>query len=174
VRAETLVVPAPPAMSEKNPPWVTGWLRDPLLPLVEVRPMTRRLYVTRGPSANNRTVVNEEQVLALLRSHGFEAVDPGQLSVVEQIEAFAAASVIVAPHGAALANIAFCSAGATVVELFPRGSLLPDFWRMACAVPGLRYRYVSAFGGPRKQTRQHAIVRDIDVDLDALEQMISD
>jgi capsular polysaccharide biosynthesis protein len=167
VSADVLVVPAPPAMSEKNPPWVIGYLRDLLLPRVPAGPADRLVYVTRGPSANNRTVRNDAEVLALLQGRGFELVDPGELSVAEQIRIFAEARIVVATHGAALANLAFASPGSAVVELFPRGVLLPDFWRLASGVPGLTYRYVSAFG-PRGLTRQQAIVRDIDVDIAAL------
>jgi capsular polysaccharide biosynthesis protein len=168
VRAECLVVPSPPAMTEKNPPWAVEFLRKRLLGDVDVSGPRRRIYVTRGPSANNRTVVNEAAVLDLLTTEGFEALDPGQLSVAEQIEAFATASIVVAPHGAALANLIFASPGSSVVELFPAGTLLPDFWRLASGVPGLRYRYLSALGGPAHPTRASTIVRDIEVDLDGL------
>ena len=168
VQADVLVVAAPPAMSEKNPHWVTGYLRELLLPKVDTSGPPRRLYITRGPSANNRTVRNEAEVIALLTERGFEPIDPGQMSVRDQIAAFATATAVVAPHGAALANLHFCSPGSSVVELFPQGTLLPDFWRLASGVPGLTYRYVSARGGPKRPTRAGAIVRDIDVDLATL------
>jgi hypothetical protein len=172
VRAEVLVVPGPPAMTEKNPPWAVEFLRSRLLPSVDTSGPRRRIFITRGPSANNRTVVNEDALLALLAARDFEAVDPGALSVVEQIRTFATASVIVAPHGAALANLMFASPGASVVELVPAGCLLPDFWRLACGVPSLTYRYLSAWGGPSRPTRGGTIVRDIEVDLPALTKML--
>jgi capsular polysaccharide biosynthesis protein len=112
--------------------------------------------------------------MAHLAGRGFERVDPGSLPVAEQIRAFAEAAVIVAPHGAALANLTFASPGAAVVELFPAGCLLPDFWRLAGGVPGLRYRYLSAPGGPRRPTRQKAIVRDIEVDVPALDRLLDE
>jgi len=174
VRAATLVVPTQPDMTEKNPPWVVQYLRERLLPQVPVGAPTRRIYVTRGASANNRAVLDEPGLMANLADRGFEMVDPGSLPVTEQIRAFAEASLIVAPHGAALANLTFASPGAAVVELFPAGCLLPDFWRLACGVPGLRYRYLSAPGGPRRPSRQKAIVRDIEVDLTALDRLLDD
>jgi hypothetical protein len=174
VQADVLVVPAPPAMSEKNPPWVAAWLRDRLLPLVDVTGPRQRIYVTRGPSANNRTVVNDEEVTALLEKRGFVLVDPGAMSVVDQIRTFATADVIVATHGAALANLAFASPGSTVIELFPEGCLLPDYWRLACGVPGLRYRYLSAHGKAPRRGRAATIVRDIHVDVPALESMLDE
>jgi capsular polysaccharide biosynthesis protein len=174
VRAETLVVPGVPAMIEKNPPWVVQFLRERLLPSAGPVERGAPIFVTRGPSANNRTVVNEAEVLDLLSSRGFIAIDPGQLSVVEQIRAFASAPVVVAPHGAALANLAFASPGSAVIELFPAGSLLPDFWRMACGVPGLQYRYLSTPGGPARPTRARTIILDIAVDVNALDRMLDD
>jgi glycosyl transferase family 61 len=174
VRAQCLVVPGVPAMIEKNPPWVVQFLRDRLLPHAGPIQPGPPIFVTRGPSANNRTVTNEAEVLTRLVARGFVALDPGRMSVVEQIRAFAAAPVIVAPHGAALANIAFASPGSAVIELFPAGCLLPDFWRMACGVPGLTYRYLSAPGGPRRPTRARTIVLDIDVDIDALERLLDE
>jgi capsular polysaccharide biosynthesis protein len=169
VRAQCLVVPGPPAMTEKNPPWAVAFLRDRLLPHVDTTGPRRNIYVTRGPSANNRSVRNEAEVLAVLARHDFESVDPGTLSVVDQIRAYATANLIVAPHGAALANLIFAPPSAAVVELFPAGCLLPDFWRLASSVPGLRYRYVSApRSGRLRPTRASTIVRDIDVDIAAL------
>lgn len=172
VRADLLVVPAPPEMVERNPPWAVAWLRDRLLPRVDVTGPRRRIYVTRGPSANNRTVVNDDEVTALLTERGFEMVDPGQLSVADQIRTFATAEVIVATHGAALANLVFASPGSTVIELFPEGCLLPDYWRMASGVPGLTYRYLGRTGPAPRRGRSAAIVRDIDVDVPALTRML--
>jgi capsular polysaccharide biosynthesis protein len=168
VQADVLVVPGAPAMTEKNPPWAVEFLRGKLLPHVDLSGPRQRIYVTRGPSSNNRSIVNERELLDVLDARGFAPVDPGQLSVKDQIRAFATASVIVAPHGAALANLIFASPGASVVELFPAGCLLPDYWRLASSVPGLRYRYVSSLGGPRHPTRAGTIVRDIEVDVAAV------
>lgn len=174
LRAQTLVVPGPPAMTEKNPPWAVTFLRERLLPAAQPLGPPAPVYVTRGPSANNRSVTNEPAVQALLRERGFVVIDPGTMSVLDQVRAFAAAPVVVAPHGAALTNLMFMSPGAAVVELFPAGCVLPDFWRLACGVPGLRYRYVADGRGPRHPTRPATIVRDITVDLDALRRMLDE
>ena len=172
VQADMLVVPGPPAMTEKNPPWAVEFLRGRLLPQVDTSGPRRNVYITRGPSANNRSIVNEPALLDVLAAHDFVHVDPGALSVVDQIRTFATANVIVAPHGAALANIIFAPPGSTLVELFPAGCLLPDYWRLASSVPGMRYRYVSAFGGPRRPTRAGTIVRDIEVDVAAVSETL--
>lgn len=42
--------------------------------------------------------------------------------LVEQMRIFATARLVVAQHGAALANLVFCRPGTKVLEIFPRGS----------------------------------------------------
>jgi capsular polysaccharide biosynthesis protein len=168
VQADCLVVPGPPAMTEKCPPWAVEFLRSRLLPHVDTSAPRRNIYITRGPSANNRSILNETELVEMLAAHDFVHVDPGELSVVEQIRTFATANIIVAPHGAALANIIFASPGSTLIELFPVGCLLAHFWRLATCVPDVRYRYVSAFGGPRRPTTAVTLVRDIEVDVAAV------
>jgi len=124
--------------------------------------------VTRGPGSNNRAVSNEQAVMAALAARGFEFVDPGAMTVAEQIRSFAEATVIVASHGAALANLAFASPGSTVVELFPAGNAVPDYWKLACGVPGLTYRYLLGLGEDKGADRSRMLVTDIEVDIDAL------
>ena len=187
VRAEALVVPGVPSLVERNPPWVAKLLRDRLRPPGLERVPGRHLYLTRGTARANRRAVNEAEVLALLRPLGFEVLDAGDLSVAGQIQAFAEADVIVALHGAALANLVFCSPGATLIELFPSGSLVADYWKMASGVPGLEYRYlcgtgppvpatrsgqVPTFGPPTGRARADFVVADITVDLPRLEAMV--
>ena len=92
------------------------WLRSKVAHLTAAVTAQRLLYVSRADSAA-RCLVNEEEVLDQLRPLGFERIVPGRMSVVEQINAFASARVIVAPHGAALANMIFAPLDAAVVEI---------------------------------------------------------
>jgi capsular polysaccharide biosynthesis protein len=174
VRAETLVVPAPPSMLVVNPPWVVEYLRATLLPTPIERVEGRSIYVTRGTATNNRAVRNEGHVMDVLRGRGFLANDPGAMSVADQIRAFAEASVIVAPHGAALANLAFASPGATVVELFPAADIVPDYWKLACGVNGLVYRYLLGSGSALTANRSRMLVSDIEVNVAALDRILDD
>ncbi len=175
VRAQCLVVPGLPATTEKNPPWVVRFLRERLLDGAEVAGSRQPVYVTRGAAANNRAIVNEAALVELLTARGFRVLDPGALPVREQISTFARASVIVSAHGAALANLVFASPGAAVVEIFPAGGVLPDFWKLAAGVPGLTYRYLSAWPtSNRRRNRASAIVTDIEVDLAALTSLLDE
>jgi capsular polysaccharide biosynthesis protein len=86
-------------------------------------------------------------------------------SVAAAIGVFGEAEWIVGPHGAGLANILFASPGASVLELFSPDYILPPYWNLADAIPGLAYRYLLGIGKTRSGT---AVMADITVDLDAL------
>ena len=168
VRAECLVVPSlPSVVKEKNPPWVVEYLRGRLMKDMEPPVERRPLYITRSAGTNDRAVVDEAKLIDFLKDRGFDVIDPSQLTVADQIRAFASASVIVSPHGAALANLVFATPGATVIELFPPSSVLPDYWRLASSA-GVTYRYLSTWSRHRHYNRGKTIVTDIEVDLPAL------
>jgi capsular polysaccharide biosynthesis protein len=175
VRAECLVVPGVPSATVLNPRWVTDFLRQRLLRPEDVVGPRRPIYLSRGNQLNNRRVANEAQVLELLTERGFTAIDPGAMSVREQIRACANASVIVGAHGAGLANIMFARPGTAVVELFPAGDVLPDcYWTLSRTVPGVEYRYLAGVGGSTRRDYNRALVSDIEVDLAALTKILNE
>ncbi len=174
IRAERLVLPGLASDIVRNPPWVSQFLRRRLVPDGVVRVPGRHIYATRGALRHNRMVLNEDEVVALLASRGFEVVDPGTMSVAEQVRTFAEADVIVAAHGAALANLPFCSPGATILELFPSASMVPDYWKMASGVIGLEYRYLGGTGPAAATDRAGFLVSDILVDVALLEGMVDE
>jgi len=97
----------------------------------------RRLYVARTDTTR-RPLVNESAVIDELRRRGFEILEPGSLSIRDQIRTFREASLVVGPHGAGMTNIVFCEPGTIVYEL------LPAYYTNACfAALGLtcRLRY---------------------------------
>jgi len=89
----------------------------------------RRLYVTRQ-FATMRRILNEDELVAALRSCGFEPIVLEKLSLAEQYHCFATAEAVVAPHGAGLTNLLHAPSGCKVVELFP-------------AEPSFHYRWLS-------------------------------
>jgi capsular polysaccharide biosynthesis protein len=157
-----------------NPPWAIEFLRRNLLPPKIERIHGRAIYVTRGGSMNNRRVDNEADLMDYLGSRGFDMVDPGKLSALEQIEAFAQASMIVGAHSAGLVNLTFACPGAAVVELFPSGGVNDCYWKLAVAVPGLEYRYVLGLGDPEPASLSKFLVSDIEADIPAIGRTLDD
>jgi capsular polysaccharide biosynthesis protein len=173
VRAERLLVPCIPNPHTIGPAWTTEWLRETFKPQ-SVADKPKRIYVTRGGRAHTRRVTNEAEVLASL-PRDFVVVDPGRLSVREQIDQFAAAEVIVAPHGAALTNLNFCSPGVRILELFAPQYLNPGYWGIASNVPEARYRYLVGRGDdPGRGSLMNDVMADITVDLRQLRASFDD
>ena len=91
----------------------------------------RRIYVSRADT-RRRQIVNEDALLRVLERNGFERVVPSELSLRDQAALFQSASAIVAPHGGALASLAFCRPGTKVLELFPESWIrFSPFWILA-------------------------------------------
>jgi capsular polysaccharide biosynthesis protein len=79
--------------------------------------------------------MNGDTVERILAQHGFEAVEPQHLGFAEQVALFAAAEAVVAPTGAACANLVFCGPGTKAAVLMARH-------------PDMPYRYWAAMAGP--------------------------
>src|SRR5207248_5852362 len=79
----------------------------------------RRLYLSRADAAVRR-IANQSEISQALCQDGFDIIEPENLSWREQTDLFAGASVIIAPHGAALGNIVFCRPGTRIVEITTR------------------------------------------------------
>ncbi len=105
----------------------------------------KRLFVKR--TARYRTLLNEAEVQEFLVSRGFHAVDPGGLSVRDQMEIFAGADVIVGPSGAAFTNMAWCHAGACILVLHSDHPFKKyPYWDGLARASGAQISYLS---GPR-------------------------
>lgn len=177
VSADHLIVPCLPNPLEVAPRKTVEWLRS-RLPAQDVSNKPRRIYVTRGTARNTRRLVREPELMPLLEQRGFTRIEPGGMSVREQIDHFAAAEVIVAPHGAALTNLVFAQPGVRVLELFPASFVKACFWAITDSIPDARYAYlvggdVSRHGPDRPMNR---IQSDIDLDpaavIDALDALL--
>jgi len=92
----------------------------------------RRLYISRSGSSVRR-IINESELFAKLRAYDFEFLCLEGISMREQIAAFQSADVIVAPHGAGLANLCFCRPGTRVMEITTPFRVLSLFTRLANA-----------------------------------------
>jgi hypothetical protein len=137
-RCETLRAATSPYVNDFGISWTAAFLNELFLP-EPPDSNSRRIYVRRGVS--KRAVLNEEEVLALLAPAGFEAITMDGRSIGEQAAIFASAAVIVATHGAALANLVFSRPGTAVIELMGTNTASSAFaflaWRR-----GLDYQMI--------------------------------
>lgn len=121
-----------------------NWVRQALSALrkpSESRP--RKVYIRRG-AVRWRQAVNEEDIVAALQKNGFSCISLEGMSLDEQASIFASAEVIVAPHGAALANLVFAQEGVRVIEIMPRGYDQMAWFYPLCCYLSADYRYMVA------------------------------
>jgi capsular polysaccharide biosynthesis protein len=144
------------------PGWAATWLRETL---VGARPAggRRRLYVSRSDTTWRR-VTNEDEVARALEARGFETILPGELSLAEQLEAFATAEAVVGPHGAGLVGLV-AAEDCVVVELMPSTWVNGCYYAMTAEL-GLRYWYLLCESAGRRH--------DLDVDLRRLERTLDE
>ena len=133
----------------------SGRIHDGLLKQVQNRlsntllsndtPATRRIYISRS-KAINRKVLNEEQVISLLKEYDFEVVNFEDLSIEQQIKLASSTSIMIALHGAGLTNAIFMPKGTAVLE-FRRDKVYHNqcYWHLSAA-SGKKFYYL--FGQP--------------------------
>ena len=75
-----------------------------------------RIYVSRNRTSRRR-LVNEDEIVAVVRQLGFVVVEPEFLTLYQQIGLFRNARVVVGNYGAALTNVAFATGRPTLFAL---------------------------------------------------------
>lgn len=93
----------------------------------------RRIYISRE-KAQRRNLINEQEVWSVLEPEGFEKVFMEDLSFPEQVAIMQQATIVVAPHGAAITNTLFSAPGTHVVEIADPGFPNPNFYALASAM----------------------------------------
>jgi hypothetical protein len=90
---------------------------------------SKRIFISRK-DAPQRKLLNEEDVFALLKPHGFVRYELEHLSVTQQILLFHNAEIIISPQGTGLANCIFCTPETQIIELF-QGLNDCTFWYLS-------------------------------------------
>ncbi len=76
----------------------------------------RKVYISRKNSS--RAFDNESEIEEMLKKQGYDVVYSERFTFAEQITLFQSALMVVAGHGAGLANLIWCQPGSHVIELF--------------------------------------------------------
>lgn len=122
VQADTVIATSFPGARHNYARWLVNFLRT-------ARPATakggKRIFVPRGKVRN---LSNEQEILSIVRSFGFEIYDCKKFAGHEY---FGDADIVVGPHGAGLANLAFCKPGTRVLELLPSDHSYPFYYTLA-------------------------------------------
>jgi capsular polysaccharide biosynthesis protein len=176
--AELLVAPSLPALNNQTPRWVCNYLRSKLINVVHDAPMRQgptRVYISRGLRRHSRKVTNEADVVDLLARWEVEAIRLEEMTIAEQIALFRCAELVIAPHGAGLANLVFCGAGTKVIEIFDPGYVNVCFWKLASQVEGVEYHYVlgEQAGSLTSRGDLERVSADITVNLERLERLLA-
>ena len=142
------------------PTWACAFLRDKLLP-PKSGGGKKRLFVSREDSVE-RKITNQSEVLECLKGQGFEKIIPGNMTVWEQAQAFSAAEIVVAPHGAGLTNITFSDPGTKVIEIFSP-HYVEKCYHILASQSGAEYSYMLGEDTLRKERlgKQEAITVDV-------------
>lgn len=106
-------------------------------------PGSRRILVSRK-GARWRRLQNEDALLDTLADLGFESVDPGKLSLDEQVSLAAESEVMVGAFGAGMSIVLLCHPGTAMVEIKTSLNGVMDVHPLAAAPLGVTYKSVLA------------------------------
>jgi hypothetical protein len=129
---------------------------------------TRRIFISRK-NARWRRLLNEAEVVSTLNRFGFEVVDPGAMTLNEQIDLAANAQIIVGALGAGIYFFLFAPEGTPVVELKYETHDVMDFnWALAA---GLKQPHHTIIGESRP-TDPDILKRDFTVSADRVREVV--
>lgn len=172
IQADTMLVSTYVRYYGHIPEWACKFLRESFLQIKTPEVNTYSyIYISRNDS-NIRYVMNEPALLSVLDEYGFKKVELGALSFAEQVSLFASAKVIVAPHGAGLANLVFCKKGTSVIELFAEDYVIPLYYDLANKVE-LNYNYLICESDAKANNVKQGMRLNILVDLKKIKVTLS-
>ena len=103
-----------------------------------------KVFISRRGAAY-RQALNEPEVYALLREHGFERIRLEDLKLTEQINLFRGVKVLTGIHGAGFSNLIYMDAGEHLVDMIHERHAQNAFYTLACAF-GLDYTRLECRG----------------------------
>lgn len=138
-QCDRLIAPTFPGVRRNTPPWVAKFWRSHSTIVPNGK---RRLFISRRGFTRN--IVNEAAIEAVLASCGFETIVSSDRSVRHQ---YSEAEIIVGAHGAALADVVFCSPGSVLIELTPPSHVYPYFYTAADSAGMVYFSILGSYDG---------------------------
>lgn len=99
------------------------------------------IYIPRGDAGSNRKVINEAQLIDVLKGYGFEIRFLSEMALHEVAKFFNSAKLVLGAHGSGFANLVFCEPGTKVIEFFPINYVRHIDYDI-CNKMGLDYHYL--------------------------------
>lgn len=131
---ENLIAPTFPGARRTTTKWAVDYLKSNFQKNFTPNQM---IYI---PRSTSRLIQNEIELIAILKSFGFEVYDP-KWETSKLL--FSKAKIIVGASGAGLSDVIFCNDGATLIELVPTDHIYPYFINAANAA-GVNHITVTA------------------------------
>lgn len=133
-----------------------------------------KIYISRR-NARARKVLNEDELIDVLRKKDFQCLDADKMSLAEQINIFRQCRRLISIHGAALTNAVFMPENSRVYELYPKQATEDSFnlcySRLGAA---LRQRHEYIFCDRENQSTSPMLDTDnIRVDVDEVIKLVS-
>ena len=173
LQADTLIVPSLVGDTGSVPGYACDFLRNQFLPKISKNNNhSERIYVNRG-QVGHRRVLNEPEIVNVLKHYGFESVALETLSLTEQIALMASAKVVIAPHGAGLTNIVFCDPGTKIIEFLYPASVNVMYWTISEEMK-FDYYYLMAEGEvPPENVNPYLNSDDMIINIEKLKDLLS-
>lgn len=119
-----------------------------------------------------RDLVNMHQLAHMAASVGFEAINTGDMGVLEQIATFRAARVVIAPIGASLSNLIFTPPGCEVICLSPIYDKA-NFYYFAKLMAVLGHKLTYVVGPQIEGSNPHPFHKNYSIDPDEFAQQLA-
>ena len=126
----------------KIPSWVIKFIKNKFINKKKTKTLGNKIFIDRSDSKFlHSKLINNSFVKNYLLNKGFKIVKLSNLSFKNQIKLFYNSKVIVAPHGAGLANLIFCRKNTKVVEIKPSNH--PNkVYETICRINNLNYKLI--------------------------------
>jgi capsular polysaccharide biosynthesis protein len=101
----------------------------------------KKFYISRE-KARFRKVLNEKELICMLKNNGFEIIHAEDFSLSEQIDVFSGCETLLGIHGAGLTNCVFMKQGSNVIELRRKETAKnTGYWHLADCLDHKYYYY---------------------------------
>ena len=119
IQADHLMVCSYTQVEFHHPKWACDFLHNSFTVPRGNKKRDTLIYIPRGDAAVNRKVLNEAELIEVLKGYGFEIRFLSDMKVPDEAEFFNSAKLVLGVQGSGFTNLVFCEPGTIVLEFFP-------------------------------------------------------